>query len=127
MRDIDNDPFLSRHRVANRADLGKLDPSLAGVEGIWLGNAFEFRHKGEVMFVLATPAHMGWDHVSASFARRCPTWAEMEWLKRKFFLPDEVVVQLHVEETRHVNFHPYVLHLWRPVDGKIPMPPIGLV
>lgn len=56
----------------------------------------------------------GWDHVSVSLATRCPTWEEMCWVKRLFFEPDEVVMQLHPAETDYVNNHKFCLHLWRP-------------
>lgn len=67
----------------------------------------------------------GWDHVSVSVhgEQRTPTWAEMEYVKRRFFEPDEVAMQLHVAEQEHINVHPYVLHIWRPHDVKIPLPP----
>jgi hypothetical protein len=65
---------------------------------------------------------MGWDHVSVSLGHRCPTWEEMSFIKRLFFLPDEVVMQLHVAESSHINIHPHCLHLWRPQHAEIPLP-----
>lgn len=56
----------------------------------------------------------GWDHVSVSLATRTPTWEEMCWVKRLWFLPEEVVMQLHPAESEYVNYHPFCLHLWRP-------------
>lgn len=57
---------------------------------------------------------MGWDHVSVSRPTRCPTWDEMETVKRMFFKPTETCMQLHVPEAEHINRHAYCLHLWRP-------------
>jgi hypothetical protein len=75
------------------------------------------------MAVIASTG-LGWDHVSVSRRNRCPNWYEMEYVKRLFFRPDEVVMQLHVPEAQHINRHPNTLHLWRPNDGReIPMPP----
>lgn len=65
----------------------------------------------------------GWDHVSVSLMNRCPNWFEMAFVKHTFFKPDEVVMQLHVGESDHINTHPYCLHLWRPHLGMIPLPP----
>lgn len=65
----------------------------------------------------------GWDHVSISHRKRTPNWPEMEFVKRLFFKPDEVAMQLHVAVDDHINVHPYVLHLWRPHDAVIPLPP----
>jgi len=96
---------------------------------------------------------MGWDHVSVSCGDRTPTWSEMDRVKRLCFRDEEVVMQLHVNDDRKVNQHPYCLHLWRPQSceeiravqdaweaaaerwpygdlpspGAIPMPPIEAV
>jgi len=66
---------------------------------------------------------LGWDHVSASTSKRCPTWDEMEAIKRLFFEDDETAMQLHVAPKDHINIHPFVLHIWRPQHEKIPLPP----
>ena len=68
-----------------------------------------------------------WDHLSASLADRCPTWEEMEFLKRLFFKPQETAMQLHVPTSAHISNHPYCLHIWRPLDVEIPRPPDILV
>lgn len=68
-----------------------------------------------------------WDHVSASRIDRCPTWEEMEYVKKMFFRKNETVMQLHVPEEDHINCHPYCLHLWRPQFMEIPRPPSILV
>ena len=65
----------------------------------------------------------GWDHVSVSLSDRTPTWAEMERVKRMFFEPDEVAMQLHVAESNHISMMDYCLHIWRPHNEKIPLPP----
>jgi len=83
---------------------------------------------GEQLRCLASN-HAGWDHLSVSLyvSKRTPTWAEMEYAKRTFFHPNEVAMQLHVAEDEHISIHPYVLHLWRPHDVKIPLPPRMMV
>lgn len=68
-----------------------------------------------------------WDHVSVSLSDRCPTWDEMDFVKRLFFKPDEVCFELHVEAKDHISNHPYCLHIWRPLDAKIPLPPSIMV
>ena len=47
----------------------------------------------------------------------------MEFVKRKFFEDNETAMQLHVAIADHINMHPYTLHLWRPHNAEIPMPP----
>ena len=69
----------------------------------------------------------GWDHVSASRADRCPSWEEMEQIKRLFFKDDETAMQLHVPPAEHISFHPNCLHLWRPTRESIPTPPAWMV
>ena len=65
----------------------------------------------------------GWDHVSVSLGHRCPTWGEMCFIKDKFWEPEETVMQIHPAKSAYVNKHPYCLHMWRPHDEKIPLPP----
>lgn len=67
---------------------------------------------GELRVLAANGA--GWDHVSVSRPDRCPTWDEMERIKRLFFKPDETAMQLHVPVSEHINHHPNCLHIWRP-------------
>ena len=70
---------------------------------------------------------LGWDHVSVSRQNRTPNWIEMEFIKRRFFKADETAMQLHVPSSKHINCHPYTLHLWRPQDQPIPLPPPEMV
>jgi hypothetical protein len=81
---------------------------------------------GRQMRIIASNGD-GWDHVSVSLANRCPRWSEMEHVKRMFFRPDEVAMQLHVKPHDHISHHPFCLHLWRPHEGAIPLPPGRMV
>lgn len=74
-----------------------------------MNGAYQFGH----LRVFASDG-MGWDHVSVSLRTRCPTWDEMEMVKRLFFKPDETAMQLHVPESDHINDFEFCLHLWRP-------------
>lgn len=67
------------------------------------------------------------DHVSVSLQKRCPTWAEMCWVKEQFFEDEELVIQYHPPKSKYINAHPNVLHLWRPRDIAIPLPPPHMV
>lgn len=93
-----------------------------GTYGNRNNGTFLFRLGLSELRVIATSGG-GWDHVSVSLEDRTPTWAEMDWVKRKFFRPEEVAMQLHVTAENHVNIHPHVLHLWRPHAAEIPLPP----
>jgi hypothetical protein len=82
--------------------------------------------KGIELSVIASNAE-GWDHISVSTPHRCPTWSEMDLVKRLFFRPDEVAMQLHVAESDHISIHTFCLHLWRPHDVAVPLPPAEFV
>lgn len=69
----------------------------------------------------------GWEHVSVSLPDRCPTWDEMCAIKALFWDAEDAVMQLHPPRSTWVNNHPYCLHLWRPVEGAIPLPPQFMV
>jgi len=80
----------------------------------------------------AYPGEMEWEHVSVrigikkyhgKLAERIPTWQEMCAVKELFWEKSECVMQLHPPEADYVNIHDHVLHLWRPMDGVIPLPP----
>jgi len=82
---------------------------------------------GEKVRIIASPgdANEGipWEHVSVSCASRCLNWREMCWVKDLFWDEEEAVMQLHPPRSTWINNHPYCLHLWRPSDGNIPLPP----
>lgn len=87
---------------------------------------FMVRRKGIVLRMIASDGD-GWEHVSVSTTTRCPTWEEMCFVKGLFFTPDEAVIQYHPPEEEYVNNHPYCLHLWRPTDQAVPLPPASFV
>ena len=101
---------------------------MAGMTPSTEGGAYEihFPPTGVRLVVIASTGH-GWDHVSVSTASRCPTWDELEHVKRLFFLPHETAVQFHVPPREHVNIHPYCLHLWRYQYAEFPRPPSWMV
>jgi len=69
----------------------------------------------------------GWEHVSVSTPRRPPNWQEMCFVKSLFWDDEETVMQLHPPRSQYINNHPHCLHLWRPIDQAIPLPPSILV
>jgi hypothetical protein len=64
-----------------------------------------------------------WEHVSVSLATRCPTWDEMCLVKSLFWDDEDCVMQLHPPRSQWINNHPTCLHLWRPLEQTIPLPP----
>lgn len=93
-----------------------------GAVGDSKGGCFKVA-RGHVELRVMASSGGGWDHVSVSVADRCPTWDELEHIRKLFAKPAETWMQLHVPEKEHVNFHSYCLHLWRPLHREIPKPP----
>ena len=71
----------------------------------------------------------GWEHVSIAPYRKSytPSWGEMCRLKDMFFYGDEVVVQFHPAKSQYVSNVDNCLHLWRPINEKLPTPPSIMV
>lgn len=90
------------------------------------GGAFIVPFETAQLHVIASTG-LGWDHVSVSLKNRCPNWREMSYIKDLFFEENDVVMQLHVAKKDHINFHNHCLHLWRPQNETIPLPPLECV
>lgn len=102
--------------------------SFYGYEGDDTCGVFEVPYAdGKVSLAIIASSDGDWDHVSVSTKNRCPSWAEMEHVKRLFFKDDETAMQLHVPPSDHRSYHPYCLHLWRPQRVEIPRPPAEYV
>ena len=86
---------------------------------------------GEELKIVASgaeePTSHGWEHVSISTRRRPPNWQEMCFVKDLFWDEQECVIQFHPPKSEYVNNHPHCLHLWRPIDGHVRLPPSILV
>jgi len=82
--------------------------------------------RSQTVMVIASNG-CGWEHVSVSRRDRTPTWDEMCQVKALFWDDEDCVMQLHPPRSEWVNNHPNCLHLWRPVDTALPMPPSILV
>lgn len=67
--------------------------------------------------------NLNWEHVSVSCKNRCPNWKKMCFVKDLFWTENEVVMQLHPAKKDYVNCHEFCLHMWRPTDQAIPLPP----
>lgn len=76
---------------------------------------------------------MGWEHCSISIALpgkqalRCPTWEEMCYIKDLFWDKEDCVIQYHPSKDQYVNRHPFVLHLWKPINQVIPIPDKSMI
>lgn len=115
---------------------------MKNIKEIWNNKRFNFqrflRNKDESQFNLAGTCYepasgkslwfkftrsFGWEHLSVSLARKCPTWEQMCFMKDQFWNDDEVCFQLHPKKDDYINNHSYCLHIWKPIDQEIPTPP----
>lgn len=87
---------------------------------------FVIPFKNDQLRVIASDSR-GWDHVSVSCSDRCPTWEEMCFVKDLFFTEEETVIQYHPPKSVYINYHPFVLHLWRSHEYNVPLPPRELI
>ncbi len=122
------DPEINRYRLTNRAVIEHCGNVGDGMGGVFLVPLPRPKGKpGHPLATVVASAGGGWDHVSVSLRTRCPAWNELEHVKRLFFRPGEVAMQLHLPPSEHISLHPNCLHLWRPTDRDIPRPPVEMV
>ncbi len=108
--------------------LNKYRVPLMGDMGDEYCGAFKIKLEGSnLTFTVVASNGGGWEHVSVSTEYRCPRWNEMCRIKDLFFNENETVMQLHPPKEEYINNHEYCLHLWRPSNEKIPMPPKSFV
>jgi len=81
--------------------------------------------RGRDLMIIASPGsdEIPFEHVSVSLPTRCPNWPEMCFVKDMFWSEEEAVMQLHPPKSDYISYHPYCLHLWRPLKATIPLPP----
>ena len=103
---------------------------MASYPGTGPNGAFLLRFKSpnRTLAIIASDGQ-GWDHVSVRVDDNSdlPTWAEMDTIKKLFFHPHECSFQYHPKEEDHINFHPGVLHMWRPHLLGVPRPPTWMI
>lgn len=87
---------------------------------------FDIPRNGIRLMCMVGPGHVDipWEHVSVSTAKRTPNWYEMALIKDMFWDDEETVMQLHPPKSLHISLHPHTLHLWRPINQAIPLPPL---
>lgn len=85
------------------------------------GASWENPSTMQVVFVSVDREHDGrvWLHVSTSFAHRLPTYAELVWVKETWIGREVTALQVFAPRSKHVNIHPYALHLWHCADGDV--------
>lgn len=71
----------------------------------------------------------GWEHVSFSpfNKKHLPTWEDMCEIRKIFWGEEDWVVEFHPPTSEYVDDMSNCLHLWRPIDEKMPTPPSWMV
>lgn len=113
----------------------KPPPNLAAacqVRGLGMSGIYQiYGPRGHDLRIIASdagdPIAEGWEHVSVSLQTRTPNWAEMCFVKDLFWLPEEIVIQIHPPESMNISNHPYCLHMWRNTNAEQALPPAILV
>lgn len=89
------------------------------------GYFYDKKSRCNLNFIMSWGA--GWEHCSVSIPTRCPSWEQMCAIKELFWNDDEECMQLHPAKKDYINNMKYCLHIWRPINEKIPMPPSIMV
>lgn len=113
------DPEINRHRLRTQAVVDIYGNVGNATCGVFIFASCVDRRQ---LFVVAS-SDFGWEHVSVSRKNRTPTWGEMDQIKRLFWEDEEAVMQLHPPRSSWINFSTNCLHLWRPTEAAIPLPP----
>jgi hypothetical protein len=117
-----------RKQLNDRLERGRILKGALASWGGGLHGAFVIMGPcGTELCIISSGYEPDWEHVSVSTKRRIPNWEEMCFVKNLFWEPEEAVMQLHPPQSDYVNCHPNCLHLWRPVQLSIPLPPSELV
>lgn len=115
-------PEIDQHRLRTPQVL-----ALYGTYGDHESGQFHIIDKWKRRMVMIASVGYGWEHVSASYQDRCPSWEEMCMVKDMFWEPEDTVVQFHPRESEYISHHPYCLHLWKRVGSEFVLPPSILV
>ena len=84
--------------------------------------AGQFRYANKGLLVIFTADRLWgdnkiWLHVSMSRQNRLPSYEDMTMVKDIFIGKLRQALQIFPREDRHVNIHPFCLHLWSCIGG----------
>lgn len=117
---------MSQWELINRARVREGDYASTDADGF--NGAFHFLINGLKIRVIASDGAVEdkrWQHVSVSIvgSGMTPSWNVMCKVKDLFWEPEDWVVQFHPAQSAYISNHPGCLHLWRPLDEVLPIPP----
>lgn len=85
----------------------------------------EGKKAGHYFLVRSTVTPGGWRFVGVyviPHEGRSPTWEEMNYIKRQFWEPDDIVAMYHPGQHTYIADNKYWLHLWD--HPRMTMPPL---
>lgn len=112
---------IERHRI--KTGVYGSDSSY-GLNGVFI---IPFDEKTQLQIMVSDQC--GWDHVSVTIYDRkeTPSWDHMCFVKDIFFDDNETAIQYHPSKKAKININENVLHIWRPHNYVIKMPPTVFV
>lgn len=112
----ENNKEIEKYRLIS------LEKRIYGCNGDSKNGCFEIKIDGSKYFVIASNG-CGWEHVSVSNKKHIPSWKVMSKIKDLFFEESETVIQFHPKKSEYVNNSNNCLHLWKPINNEIELPP----
>ena len=98
----------------------------AEAENDGIGGKYYDKYSGKFLnFIFSY--QMGWEHLSVSMPNKTPSWDQMCVMKDIFWNEDEACVEYHPKKEDYVNNHQHCLHIWKPTNETLPLPPSILV
>ena len=132
-----------------KEDFSELEPCRASFDGEEFkalntqpgdrAGCFAFRTGDGAALSCLVDIRDGWEHVSVTgqkpvkrgsstrMVEFTPSWEHMDAIKKLFWEPEETVFQFHPAASLSAAAHRNTLHLWKPVDARVPLPPSHLV
>jgi len=116
--------FLEESRVTAQRPCGVPERYWSDEAFGWNGMFVFYTKRWRVFVRCVCSDGMGWKHVSVSLVgdERCPRWETMCEVKDYFWNEEDVVIQYHPAKSKNISFHPGCLHLWQPLNEKLPLP-----
>jgi hypothetical protein len=116
--------ILGRDRFSAPEAFGPDGWRLVGCEGTESVIVSAFDLKGDPS---SNGDQVTWIHASWAGPERVPTYDELVLLHRAVWGDDGYSYQVQAPVSKHINHHPYALHLWGRADGKPILPEFGVL
>lgn len=98
----------------------------AEAENDGIGGKYYDKYSGKFLnFIFSY--QMDWEHLSVSMPNKTPSWDQMCMMKNIFWNEDEACAEYHPKKEDYVNNHKHCLHIWKPTNEVLPLPPSILV